>query len=302
MTIKKISILFTLCIISFFVLTNSYTMKLSASSTYDTYYRHNYRSSNLASKYTYYIDKVQPNEVIQTRSILPGSEIITDVNNMQYIVRFNDVMATGFIIEDHVIATAAHVVYNRSTGMFRQFTISVVDNDGEEITEFSPRYAHINKLYADSNASTVQQEKYDYALIYVDEDLSSYGKMYLGVACDDFITNQQNISITGFPNINNSAASWGTRYTSNGNVFIASNQMTSSSERIFYTASTVDGNSGSPVYISENVSLDGMDVTINTAIAIHTKSGGYQGYPGNLGTRITSDRLKFYYSNPEVSY
>lgn len=195
------------------------------------------------------------------------------------VVRINVSGGTGFIIDGHTIVTAAHCVYDKTNKIFLDLSISILNENNVVIDTIYPKYAHIPQQYATNCTAS-----YDYALIYVEEDLSEYGVFSLGVARDGLINNNTSVTVSGYPQYdmnNDGIVEWGQRYKSNGNI----TNITSS--RIKYNADTSGGTSGGPVYIENTY----YGVDYKTAIAIHTSAGNY-------GVRITSDILKFYNANP----
>ena len=85
------------------------------------------------------------------------------------------------------------------------------------------------------------------------------------------------------------------QYTGSGNL------QTKTNYKLFYDVDTSHGNSGGPVYIEETIN----GTTCYTALAIHTN--GIDPYDpddtnNNCGTRVTTDIMKFYMSNPYLGY
>ena len=202
------------------------------------------------------------------------------LDNETAVVRIENVGGSGFIINEHTIVTAGHCVYNISNREFYDFTISITDAEGNVIKNLNPKFAHVPKAFADApNKNHLYAYINDYAMIIVEEDLSEYGMFDLGVATNQFMENKSEVAFCGYPDFNN-GNNWGKRYSANGNI------TDSNSSVIEYSTTTYEGMSGGPVYCEREY----FGQTYKTIIAIHIRGG--------TGTRITSDLLKFYYSNP----
>lgn len=200
----------------------------------------------------------------------------------------DQVNGTGFIVDDHTIATAAHCIHARPITQVLLF-----NSDGTVALSATPVESHIPSEFFESGRP--YSDYNDYALLTVEEDLSSFPKFDLGVTLDTAITNQVSVSITGFPNIvlGNEANTPTDHimYTGTGVLQDSNDSSACSVYRLKYSADTTDGNSGSPVYITSTYN----GTTYYTALAIHTM-------PGNSGVRINRDLLYFYLNNPNIQY
>ncbi len=186
---------------------------------------------------------------------------------------------SGFVVDEHIIATAAHCVKNLAIS-----EILLFNTNGTISLSATPVEYHYPEIYSTDYC--------DYALITVEEDLSDYMCFNLGVALDSFSTNNPAVSVTGFSgDLNNDNDNTHTMYTGTGAIIDLN------SAQIFHTADTGGGNSGGPIYITES---RGGHVYF-TVIAIHT-NGEHYGVPGNRGARISTDELQFYYNNPNIIY
>ncbi|MDE5861192.1 MAG: trypsin-like peptidase domain-containing protein [Ruminococcus sp.] len=259
--------------------TNNNRDDVMAASKTRTYLRHNYTSSEDDVEY-----QLTVNPENKSRTIFPPNDMVRDTDTA--VVRLDGVGGTGFIVGEHEIATAAHCVYNKG---FLDFKISIIDENNKVIKTISPHYVHINKNYSPLSNYIGDKSIYDYAMIYVDEDLSQYGKFNLGVALDSYADKNGSVIVSGFPGEypdDYKGADWGIRFKAKGNI-IGHNL-----DAFNYNADTFGGTSGGPVYIEEGITtVDGKLHEYKTAIAIHKTSG-------NWGAKITSELLKFYKDNP----
>lgn len=254
-----------------------------------TYWRHDYSSSNLSSYYEYDLSLqiADTANLVSPAYIFGENDMVRDYDTS--VVRLS-VGGTGFIVGNHLIATAGHCVYDIDNDKFINNTISIVDENNEVIDTISSKYVHVNKNFATASSYSAY---YDYALIYVEEDLSEYGMFYLGAPLDNYITTTSTVTVSGFPASypnGYEGESWGIRFKADGNILPSY----SNSLVISYNADMTFGDSGGPVYFTETR----CGQTYNTVIAVNAcQLDGYY----NKGVRITSDLLKFYYGNSYIT-
>ncbi|MDE6677430.1 MAG: trypsin-like peptidase domain-containing protein, partial [Ruminococcus sp.] len=136
--------------------------------------------------YQYRLDPV-PNNQPKADGVFDKDDRKPDPN-CNGVVHINGI-GTGFIVDDHVIATAAHCVNGKKINK-----VSVLNNSGSVVLNATPVEYHIPVNYPSIDG-------YDYALISVKEDLSSYPHFEIGVALDNVAG--ANAKISGFPGIVN---------------------------------------------------------------------------------------------------
>lgn len=288
MKLKNIISIFTGLVICFLAIT-SQSLETNATTTYRYYWRHDYNNSSLTSYYRYSLASYDTDSTsYQGRSIIDSNDMVRDYDTS--VVRLS-VGGTGFIIGDHVIATAGHCVFNQNQDKFMNFTIDIVDANNNVIDTISPLYAHVNEAFA---TATNYISDYDYALIYVEEDLSEYGMFKLGVARDAYVNmfNENPVTVSGFPQEYPSGYEgqpYGLRFKATGNLI---RRYTSENVLAYYT-DTAGGDSGGPVYVEESVSINGQSKEYKTVIGINCSEFSTR----NFGTRVNSDLLRFYYVN-----
>ena len=226
-----------------------------------------------------------------------------------------DLIGTGTIIDDHIIATAAHCVYDKVQSEFLDINVRIVGTGYTEIASYTPSYIHIPKLFITSHSN-----KDDYALIYVDEDLSSYGKFEIGLALDSFVTDttgKYSVKVSGFPanmssqydpdkTLDEQYISQICRYVSEGNIYGTNNILNGSANTniMCHYAITYNGDSGGPVYVDETYEINGVNYSCKTMVGIHLN-----GYSKNdwvtdkyaVARRITADQLRFYRANTNLN-
>lgn len=202
-------------------------------------------------------------------------------------------VGSGFVVDSHTIATAAHCVMAREPAdpflnCEPQITTVFVFNGNSdvEITINNIKEIHIPRSYAvDGNSS------YDYALITVEEDLTDYEMFNLGFPLDSITESSATVYVTGFPEKYNdiyevNTDTKHTMYTGSGAIL----NITKTS--VIHAADSTGGNSGGPIYLSTTF----QNKTYYSVIAILTGGGGKQ----NSGTRITTNLLHFYKNNPNI--
>lgn len=235
-------------------------------------------------------------------------------------------IGTGFVVDAHTIATAAHCVYGgkkpfESNDKMKE--ILIFDNSGNVKTTITNIYeTHVPNEYITNmniysntnNSDEVRGEHYDiakaydYALITVEEDLSDYACFDLGIPTDGMMSDSQKLYCTGFPGIvkdstgnhevNTSIKH--ARYTGEGFMNPDINQSLPE-RKIYYDIDTCTGDSGGPVYVKNTVGT----TTYYTVIGIHTQyvDENHDGiYEMNSGTQMTTELLHFYKNNPYIEW
>lgn len=214
-----------------------------------------------------------------TRSIIGADNRVVDYTKSGVVKIMSDsvCLGTGFVIDSHVIATTAQVIYNETISGIQLF-----NSNGTTALTATPVEYHIYSYYG----SLTNNYAFDYALISVEEDLSAYNQFRLGVATPEFDTSNKALSVTGFSDDTNNMM------TSTGNVIDLTENI--SNYHLGYTADVTDKTKGAPVYVTTNY-----DENVHyTVIAIH--SYGHSAY--SRGTRITPDLLQFYLNNDCIYY
>lgn len=257
------------------ILSVSYSgSKSDAANTARTYRIFNAKTgAKIGSDYTLNALPAEDN----SRSIIGDDERVIDwtKSGVVKLMSSDYYIGSGFVVSDHVIATAAHCAYNKKIS-----EILLFDNSGNVTMHATPVQSHIPVNYV-NNSST----NYDYALITIKEDLSAYACFNLGVPLDSFVNGNSAVTVTGFPGDYNTHTTH-MKYSSNGIICGGNNSL------IYYSADTIGGNSGGPVYLTESA----YGQTYYTVVAIHTNGVSSQNY----GTRITTDLIHFYKRNPNI--
>lgn len=176
------------------------------------YFRHICSSSDATSKSRYSISP--PEELTASSTFSYEDEvspyILRDQENTNVVqLDLNGNVGSGFIVGSHVIATAAHNVYDRTNGNFiNNIKVNIYNMNGAvnssnlvHTSDAKELHIPLNYVYPDWDLLLGQQyspENYDYALIYVEDDLSEYGIWNMGVLSDSFMNSSANLTTSGF--------------------------------------------------------------------------------------------------------
>ncbi len=196
----------------------------------------------------------------------------------------------GFVVGDHIIATAAHVVYEKGNNSFvSNVTVKAYTTTGTlSSNTYTPLEVHIPSNYITADEDT--EYEFDYALIKVSENLEGHTYFKLGTTYNVSASNYSIIPIyvTGPGYVGNSNSnSYYDLYYSQGNLL----DLSGYGSILAYDADTDFGWSGSPVYTITKMTINNQTTFEYTAIAIH--SSGSPSF-GNMGSRITKYHLQFY--------
>ncbi len=247
------------------------------------------QSYNLPEIPTYYYRSLMASA--DPRENAPANPTVINIGNN----------GTGFIVGDHEIMTAAHVVYGMNSREFASSMTLYVHNVNPSNSVTYPRVsltaisAHIPKAYSDycennqiSNGYPYELINQDYAIITVNQDLTTYGCYSLGMATNNIMGNNTPVHILGYTHevINNNVTSY--LKISNGTVTSISDNFFTSSALVF------GGTSGGPVYTESVYSIPGTSTeTYQTVIAVASATSG----TSSIVTRIRPETMQFLYRN-----
>ncbi len=268
-----------------------------------TYLVYNFESDVITNEYTLTLPLQYPSTYY-----LPGIAGIDDRevyanSGIVYLSIDGAYRGTGFVVNDHTIATAAHCIYgkNQSTpgeGTFvSDLDVRLYDNNGNHVKTVSVAEAHVPTAYRDCNYLS-ERHMYDYALLTVSEDLSSYEHFKVGELLSSAATSGTfDVYAAGFPSklMNDD----GTTTSAMNELYIGAGKVTYDNGHLFaHTADTTGGQSGGPVFTSMSYTVGTDDpITFNTAIGIITGATG-SSTGSNRSTKFTAEHLQFYRNNP----
>lgn len=230
-------------------------------------------------------------------------KIITNYDEEYYSI------SSGFVVSDHVIATAAHCVYNKkiskillfdSNGKKLDFDSNGKKSDSVTPVEYHVPVDYINALAENNNEYTPTS---DYALITVSDNLKSFNNFKLGVTLKSFDKSDSLVTVTGFPgtigkrgkevDVNDDMKHF--MYTGSGAITYNKDV---DDKLITYVADTSGGNSGGPVYITKSLN----DETYYTVVGINVAHPDEDKPKYNIGTRMTTDLIHFYNNNQNLKW
>ena len=224
----------------------------------------------------------------------------------------NTYIGSGFVINDHIIATAAHCVYNRTNNNFvDEITVNIYNEQAEAkpenlIASFEAEAYHIPSLYLNGSGTYSHYYNYDYALLYVGTDsqgndlldyVSPWQFAIPSLEFSEAETGQLTTSGFTFYNIDNDDGDEYARFYSTGPVsdFIKETGATQYSPnlRIASLASNKGGKSGGPMYYTSTYNNTVNKSVAGISISIYTNSCTW-------GTKINPTLLRFYKQNPYI--
>ncbi len=202
---------------------------------------------------------------------------------------------TGFVVDDHTIATAAHLL--RKENPIQVYSLLLFDQDGNvSMTIKDAVEYHFPDKYAPQGTD---HHLYDYALITVKESLNNYRCFGFGMMTEDFPNSSSNaISVSGFPGevrgIEVNTLSKHELYKGTGIVTSFNKGNSGNIEYIVYTAYASNGDSGGPVYVAEHTN----NKMYYTVIGINTHGSDYH----NMSVAMSPHVLKFLRGNSNKEY
>jgi len=208
---------------------------------------------------------------------------------------------SGFVINDHIIATAAHCVLDEHDNFVTGITVNIYNenaivNSSNLIASFEAESYHIPSLY---KTVVSGNENYDYALIYVGTDSQGKGLLdytsawNFAVSSLEFSEAQTGyLTVSGFTSHTDLA-----RYYSTGTVIDFSNDPEETHNipnlRMASNAESYGGKSGGAMYYTSTYNT----TTYKSIVCVTT--GGSATY-GSWGVRINPTLLHFYKQNPYI--
>lgn len=260
------------------------TISVNADIPGTTYCKYDYQTKKITE---YTLSSIPEYDIISSRSAMsddPRDDAPLENEMVKISVTRNNgysFMGTGFIIGEHEIMTAAHVILEDSPVFAPKITIEpqVIKNNNASFTAVS---AHYPKIHVDG------AKGHDYAIITVKEDLSSYGKALLGVPTDQAINNHMYIHCLGY-------GGDGVLKISNGYILKSSEGGTELNPDLYIAA----GTSGGPVYVETDYgNADGTNrVTYKTVIGVVSGRNIDKEW---VAPQIRPEILKFAYNNPNL--
>ncbi len=198
-------------------------------------------------------------EGINTRSVFPPGDDDREIDySKNGVVKLilkakttgKSYIGSGFVVDGHTIATAAHCIYDYTIK-----SILFFDQNGNNcMTITDPVECHYPVNYENDS----QYYYYDYALITVKQSLEDYRCFNFGMMTEGFVNKENNVvSASGFPSkvrgktVNTSNLH--ELYRGTGRVTGFDNKNTGFVDLIQFNADASGGDSGGPVYVAEHI-------------------------------------------------
>ena len=190
--------------------------------------------------------------------------------------------ATGFVVGDHHLITAAHAVYGASV-VVAYFGAN--ERDYEHISFATDWY--VCSAYV-TNANSVSN---DWAVVEFGDDIADItGRLLIGYTTYDYQLSMMNYTVCGYPTDKFIVDSNGINGKQVYMYKDSSDIYGYSSDVLYYLIDTEAGQSGSPIYNSETYTVYG----------IHCKGTNDNSY--NAGRRITRDLYTMFLNNGWLNY
>ncbi len=259
-----------------------------------------YNASTRTLVDTYTLNHVSIEQSAATAGVIDEDERVVYANTGIVRIVYGDdadnTFGTGFVVDDHIIATVAHCVGpSNSQTVWADLRIELYTDSGVYERTITPSYVHVPQLYYSD--SLQERWNYDYALITVSEDLSDYEHFTFG----EVLSTTQNIPLTvsGIPDKINNGADDNINnliYTHTGNL----KRVTTDGYCIHHDADMTEGQSGGPAYVRTTIQYGNEDpFETKTVVGLNVRSVNNT---TNSVIRITSELIGFYRQNPEISY
>lgn len=276
------------------VLSLSYTNNNHANATNSsiTYFVYDAKTAEKIPNRNYILTKLSSSD--NTRAVIGDDDRVIDWTKSGTVkIITNTGFGSGFVVSDHVIATAAHCVYDYKNSTGKSVSkILLFDSNGNQTISVTPVEYHVPFTFINAVADHNYRTTSDYALITVSESLENYNNFSLGVPLTSFDNSHSVVTVTGFPGtveksgkeVTVNTTTTHMMYSGNGQIYSGDDEL------IRYTADTSSGNSGGPVYITESFNGE----TYYTVVGINIAHPVVTDPEFNIGTRMTTDLIHFY--------
>ena len=208
---------------------------------------------------------------------------------------------SGFVIDEHTIATAAHCVYG--SNFVSGVTVNIYNQNAEAIpsnliASFEADSYHVPDLFIESPVLT--KDNYDYALIHVANDLSGNNLLdyvspwEFGIASTEFSEDETGVITSSGFTVHGTCK----RYYSTGNVVdfsvLPNEEHNNPNLRIASFGASYPGKSGGAIYYDSSY----QSASYRSIVGIVVSSNGST--IGTWGTRFNPTLIRFYKQNTNI--
>lgn len=315
LTLEKITALFLSLLISILSLTIYMDNRVVATNSSQSYTVFS-ASGTYKRSYTLQANPVQDN----SRDIIGNDDRYSD-NRLSGVVKIytSSNIGTGFFVDEHTIATAAHCVFNGDTGNFNNSnskisSIRIYDENGNSKQLIRSAYEiHIPNKYISNYMNNSNYNSYDYALITISENIDNidaYLNFNLGVTTDKIAGSSLPVYTTGFPSDKTG------KYTCQGTITMMEegclkSEIIGDDRNIITNLDVIGGQSGSPIYTYTEYNNQKYYTVIGIVAYSHAEcidqngnisTQGLVKQMSNYGPRITTELLHFYKNNSNIEW
>ncbi|MBE6846083.1 MAG: trypsin-like serine protease [Ruminococcus sp.] len=267
------------------------------------YYKFSYANGEATGIEEYTLEK--PVSKARTYSLLREAEeeydydFVRDYSNTGVVKVGN---GSGFIVDDHLVLTAAHCVCGGTASnilVAEDLTVTVYNSDETTFKVYTVDSIHVPQKYFDfdDKGGSTYNVDFDYALIHIDsrydnipsKTFSQYEPFQIGYITKKFIEKQITVTTSGFTAIPDSSEGMH-RYYSVGNIVSDSTDL-----RYHAYANANYGDSGGLAYYNSVYNEE----VIKSAIGNITGGGEGADYDSS-GVRITPTIARFIFNNEYI--
>lgn len=254
---------------------------------------------------SYYIDNAS--ELNLNTRIESGNRIAPDYIdygniNVVKLEMSDGSTGSGFVIDEHTIATAAHCVYD--SNFVSGVTVKIYNNNAEAIpanliASFEADSYHVPDLFMNTTDAT--KSNYDYALIHVANDLSGNNLLDyvapwdLGIASTAFSEDETGVITSSGFTVHGTCK----RYYSTGTVVdfsvLPNEEHNNPNLRIASLGASYPGKSGGAIYYNSSYQLASYKSIVGIVVS------GNGSTIGTWGTRFNPTLIRFYKQNTNIN-
>ena len=270
-----------------------------------SYYKYSYSNGSVVGTvqpYTLYLPGTNTNMLRSAKRALTAPTFIRDYSNINTVqITTSDGLGSGFIVGDHIVATAAHVISggtSNNISIANNIKVKVYDATESSYVEYNVDSVHVPQDYF--TTSSVDYN-YDYALLHIDSQYDNddnktfeqYNAWNIGYMTSKFIADNGIVVASGFTvPANSPSGSTIHRYYSSGSIYDDSD---TTDLRFHANAGSNGGDSGGPVYYNSDYNSE-----IIKSVVGNVTGGGLGADYKVWGCRMIPTIARFYLNNSNI--